>query len=303
MKIEFRSVLFASLSCLFFPAAVQATVKVYLESGCRDVPDSWLPPEFSRQWELRENNVQYAYAPRYISESITIGIFDKSVFPYPDFDGKLNKNEEDNFYNVSGILTFLQCGHFVFSGHGAHVAGIAVEARNDQGMYGVLYNTGINSNSYYFETQRQSNAGIYNISWNSFISIHNNNDDQPIFLSDGRPFCVQFTKEDPLNALSAADITVINKLIQNSILLSNMNSLNKQYAALLRAAHAEKLIADAAENYKKYAAADDWRQGEGPPTATAPPVTAAIGPRSTATTTIWRRTPISSSGRDGIARG
>lgn len=52
MKIQFRSVLCVSLSCLFFPAAVLATGNVYQESGRIGAPYSWLTPEFSHQWGL-----------------------------------------------------------------------------------------------------------------------------------------------------------------------------------------------------------------------------------------------------------
>lgn len=55
MKIQFRSVLCASLICLFLPAAVLATGNVYQESGRPGVPHSWLTHEFSRQWGLGGN--------------------------------------------------------------------------------------------------------------------------------------------------------------------------------------------------------------------------------------------------------
>ncbi|MDI3438253.1 autotransporter outer membrane beta-barrel domain-containing protein [Erwinia sp. V90_4] len=258
MKIQFRSVLCASLSCLFFPAAALATGNIYQESGRPGVPDSWLTPEFSRQWGLRAINAQYAYARGYTGESITIGIFDESVFPHPEFDGKLNKVDAGDPYNFSGISDFPQFGDFIFGDHGTHVAGIAAAARNGQGMHGVAYNAGLisakflNSNNNYFETLIQSNARIFNNSWGPVIPIHKDGDGKPIFLPDGRPFYVQFTKEDSLNAFSSDDIAAIDKLSQSPIPSSNMDSLNKQYAALLRAARAGKLIVFAAGNYNNY---------------------------------------------------
>ncbi|BEN36897.1 outer membrane autotransporter barrel domain-containing protein [Serratia marcescens] len=258
MKIQFRSVLCASLICLFLPAAVLATGNVYQESGRPGVPDSWLTHEFSRQWGLGAINAQYAYTRGYTGERITIGIFDESVFPHPEFDGKLNKVDAGAPYNFSGIPDFPQFGDFIFGDHGTHVAGIAAAARNGQGMHGVAYNAGLisakflNTNNNYFETLIQSHARIFNNSWGPVIPIHKDGDGKPIFLPNGRPFYVQFTKEDSLNAFSSDDIAAIDKLSQSPIPSSNMDSLNEEYAALLRAASAGKLIVFAAGNSNNY---------------------------------------------------
>lgn len=69
--------------------------------------------EFKHQWGLEAIGAHYAYARGYTGESITIGIFDESVFPHPEFDGKLNKVDAGDPYNFSGLPDFPQLGDFI----------------------------------------------------------------------------------------------------------------------------------------------------------------------------------------------
>jgi subtilase-type serine protease len=230
----------------------------YVENALAGSPESWMTEEFKHQWGLEAIGAQYAYARGYTGESITIGIFDESVFPHPEFDGKLNKVDAGDPYNFSGHPYFPQFGDFIFGDHGTHVAGIAAAARNGLGMHGVAYNAGlisakfINSNNNYFESLIQSNARIFNNSWGPVIPIREDDNGKPIFLPDGRPFYVQFTKEDSLNSFSQDDIAAIDKLSRSPIPSSNIDSFNEKYAALLRAARAGKLIVFSAGNSNNY---------------------------------------------------
>jgi outer membrane autotransporter barrel domain len=248
-------------SGLFFLVLISVNVfsaDRYTETARAGSPESWMTEEFKHQWGLEAIGAHYAYARGYTGESITIGIFDESVFPHPEFDGKLNKVDAGDPYNFSGLPDFPQLGDFIFGDHGTHVAGIAAAARNGQGMHGVAYNAGLisakflKSNNNYFETLIQSNARIFNNSWGQVIPVHKDGNGKPIFLPNGRPFFVQFTKEDSLNAFSSDDIAAIDKLSQSPIPSSNIDSLDKQYAALLRAARAGKLIVFAAGNSNNY---------------------------------------------------
>ncbi len=71
---------------------------------------------------------------------------------------------------------------------------------------------------------------------------------QPIILPDGTLSFIQVTAEDSLELISSEDIAAIDKLSHSPIPSSNMELCNEQYAALLRAARAGKLIVFAAGN-------------------------------------------------------
>ncbi|MGU5952085.1 autotransporter outer membrane beta-barrel domain-containing protein [Klebsiella pneumoniae] len=230
----------------------------YTETAQAGSPESWMTEEFKKQWGLEAIGAHYAYARGYTGEGVTIGIFDQAVFPHPEFDGKLNKVDAGDPYNFSGLPDFPQLGDFIFGDHGTHVAGIAAAARNGQGMHGVAYNAGLisakflQSDKNHFETLIQSNARIFNNSWGPRIPIYKDSDGNPVYLPNGRPFYFLLTKEDSLNAFSSDDIAAIDKLSQNPIPSSNMDSLEIQYAALLRSARTGKLIVFAAGNANNY---------------------------------------------------
>lgn len=230
----------------------------YTETARSGLPDSWITKEFKNQWGLESIGAHYAYARGYNGEGVNIGIFDESVFTHPKFAGKLNKIDVAEPYNFSASHDFPNMGDIVFGDHGTHVAGIAAAARNGQKMHGVAYNSGLVSakflvsNNNFFEKLTQSNARVFNNSWGLVIPIVKDDDGNNIYFPDGRPLYVQFTAQDSIDELEPDDVIAIDKLSNSATPSSNLDSLNEEYAALLRAARYGKLMVFSAGNANNY---------------------------------------------------
>ncbi|EAM6659628.1 autotransporter outer membrane beta-barrel domain-containing protein [Salmonella enterica subsp. enterica serovar Eastbourne] len=226
--------------------------EVYTETAFAGSPESWMTGEFKHQWGLETIGAHYAYARGYTGEGITLGIFDESVFPHPEFSGRLNKIDTGEPYNFSGP------GNVIFGAHGTHVAGIIAAARDGQKIHGVAYNAGLisakwqESDRNYFEALINSNSRIFNNSWGIDVPFYTDKDGKPVILPDGRPFFVQVTAEDSLRLFSSESIAEIDKLSQSPIPSSKMDSIGQVYASLLRSARAGKLLVFAAGNFNSY---------------------------------------------------
>ncbi|MGF2656313.1 autotransporter outer membrane beta-barrel domain-containing protein [Serratia marcescens] len=255
MKIQFRSVLCVSLSCLFFPAAVLATGNVYQESGRLGVPDSWLIPEFSRQWGLGAINAQYAYARGYNGQGVNIGVLDAKLFPHPEFDGKLTLASGSLPYDFD---TDEKSGIIAFEGHGVHVAGIAAANRDGSGMHGVAFGATLATGSIpdkdnQLEFMAQSNIRVINNSWGDDVPIEKDAAGNDISLPNGTWKYQQITPASQIDALAPLKAR-IDAFSQNPIPTTVVDAELDiaVYAGILRAARHGKLIVFAAGNENNY---------------------------------------------------
>lgn len=230
----------------------------YTETARADSPDSWMTKEFNNQWGLESIGAHYAYARGYNGEGVSIGIFDESVFTHPEFRGKLNRVDQSEPYNFSGVADFPNLGDFIFGDHGTHVAGIAAAARDGQEMHGVAYNSGLvsakflGSNNNYFEKLIQSDVRVFNNSWGVDIPIQQDDDGNDIYFSDGRPFYIEVTKQDAIGEFTAEEINFIAALSNSPVPSSELDPDLPLSAALVRAARFGKLIVFAAGNENNY---------------------------------------------------
>ncbi|QDL35674.1 autotransporter serine protease [Serratia liquefaciens] len=255
MKIQFRSVLCVSLSCLFFPAAVLATGNVYQESGRLGVPDSWLTPEFSRQWGLGAINAQYAYARGYNGQGVNIGVLDAKLFPHPEFAGKLTIASGSLPYDFD---TDEKSGIIAFEGHGVHVAGITAAGRDGTGMHGVAFGAILATGSIpdkdnQMEYMAQSNVRVINNSWGDDVPIEKDAAGNDISLPNGTWKYQQITSASQIAALTPLRER-IDAFSQNPIptTVADADLDIAGYAGMLRAARHGKMIVFAAGNSNNY---------------------------------------------------
>ncbi|MBN5246993.1 S8 family peptidase, partial [Serratia ureilytica] len=255
MKIQFRSVLCVSLSCLFFPAAVLATGNVYQESGRLGVPDSWLTSEFSRQWGLEAINAQYAYARGYDGQGVNIGVLDAKLFPHPEFTGKLTLASGSLPYDFG---TDEESGIIAFEGHGVHVAGIAAAGREGIGMHGVAFGATLATGSIpdkdnQMEYMAQSNVRVINNSWGEDVPIEKDAAGNDLFFPNGTWKYQQLTPTSQIDALAPLKAR-IDAFSQGPIPTTIVDEVRDiaGYAGMLRSARHGKLIVFAAGNENNY---------------------------------------------------
>lgn len=92
--------------------------------------------EYDAQWGLDLINAQAAYDLGFTGEGVVIGELDSGVdVNHPELAGQLTGLSWDTI--ADGVLTQ------DYDGHGTHVAGIMVAARNGVGMHGVAYDAGL----------------------------------------------------------------------------------------------------------------------------------------------------------------
>lgn len=264
--MEHRSFKSSGLLCVLLISSNTFSAENYTEAAQLGLPESWVTDEFKQQWGLEAIGAQYAYARGYTGKGINIGIFDESVFPHPEFAGRLDKADADEPYNFSESSGFYDEGEIIFGDHGTHVAGIAAAARDGIGMHGVAYDAGLvsakllDSDNNYFETLINSNARIFNNSWSYSVPYYLDNNNYPELLPNGTIFYVKVDLDYSLEDFSTQDIDDIRRLSYSSIpssykdspTSSYIDSLKNDYAALLRASRAGKLIVFAAGNYNNY---------------------------------------------------
>ncbi|HAT3850619.1 TPA: autotransporter outer membrane beta-barrel domain-containing protein [Serratia marcescens] len=255
MKIQFPSVLCFSLIYLIFPADVLATGNVYQELARPGVPDSWLTPEFSRQWGLEAINAQYAYAQGYSGQGINIGVLDSQLFPHPEFADKLTLVSDylPHTFDIDQIT-----GTITFNSHGMHVAGIAAANRDGVGMHGVAFGatlvTGsIPNHDNQMEYMAQSNVRIINNSWGDVVAVEKDSTGNKLYFPNGTWKYQQLTLTsliDGLAPLKARIDTFSQSPIPTTINDEALDVAN--YAGMLRAARHGKLIIFAAGNFNNY---------------------------------------------------
>ncbi|TPW41316.1 S8 family serine peptidase, partial [Serratia sp. SRS-8-S-2018] len=255
MKIQFRSILCVSLSCLFFPTAALAAGGVYQELGRLGVPDSWLSPEFTQQWGLGSINAQYAYARGYNGQGVNIGVLDAKLFPHPEFAGKLTLVSD---YLPYDFETDKASGTITFGAHGVHVAGIAAAGRNGTGMHGVAFGAMLATGSIPYtanqlEYMTQSNVRVINNSWGDDVPIEKDAAGNDISLPNGTWKYQQITPASQIAALTPLRER-IDAFSQNPIptTVADADLDIAGYAGMLRAARHGKLIVFSAGNSNNY---------------------------------------------------
>ncbi|HHT2664584.1 TPA: autotransporter outer membrane beta-barrel domain-containing protein [Citrobacter freundii] len=255
MKIQFRSILYVSLSCLFFPTATLAAGGIYQELGHPGVPDSWLSPEFTQQLGLGGINAQYAYARSYNGQGVNIGVLDAKLFPHPEFAGKLTLVSD---YLPYDFETDKASGTITFAAHGVHVAGIAAAGRDGTGMHGVAFGATLATGSIpdtanQLEYMAQSNVRVINNSWGDDVPIEKDVAGNDISLPNGTWKYQQITPASQIAALTPLRER-IDAFSQNPIptTVADADLDIVGYAGMLRAVRHDKLIVFAAGNSNNY---------------------------------------------------
>ncbi|TCT86496.1 subtilase-type serine protease [Gibbsiella quercinecans] len=236
---------------LFFPVNAISGEK-YDELGKKNVPESWKTNEFKRQWGLESIGAEYAYARGYSGRGVKIGILDEAIFEHPELQGKLQKLDPLEPYNYS---TFNGTDLIIIGSHGTHVAGIAAAKRDGLGMHGVAYDAKIAAIKYlqndknHVEDMIQTDVRVINNSWAQSPPIWLNQYGYYSIRPEGTYNYVQFTLGDIIREMTP---------LKNNIDATSRRPITESftayndYAGILRAARAGKLIVFAAGNNNNY---------------------------------------------------